>query len=399
MKILDFGLAKLTAVGIDREEVTASSPTKPGVLMGTVAYMSPEQVQARPVDARSDLFSFGVVLYEMLARKHPFRRETVAATLTAILQETPSQLTVVDASIPPAVDGIVRRCLEKGREERFQGAHDLSLALEAVLAAPTGSAFLQEVEERSPYPGLMSFTEKEAGVFFGRESEVKALWERIRGRRLLAVIGPSGVGKTSFLRAGVLPSRPEGWTALVCTPGTTPFRGLGQALGPALAGDAEALGQLAGFEDPETALALLSRWRRSHAEALVVVDQFEELFTSSGGSPGRARGAAGALRPGQQARSGGPQPPRQQSHGGSRLCAQEPRYRRQRRGPAARRRGTLAGAGGPHRASPASQLESCLEPGRPVAGGLHVLRQGAAVPRRGWDTHCSRWLLDTQRRP
>jgi len=279
MKILDFGLAKLTAAAIDREEVTESNPSRPGVLMGTVAYMSPEQVQARPVDARSDLFSFGVVLYEMLARRHPFRHDTVAATLSAILQETPSQLTLVDASIPPAVDGIVRRCLEKGREERFQGAHDLSLALEAVLAAPTGSAFLQEVEERSPYPGLSSFTEKEAGVFFGRESEVKALWDRIRGRRLLAVIGPSGVGKTSFLRAGVLPSRSEGWTALVCTPGTTPFRGLGQALGPALAGDAEALGQLAGFEDSETALALLSRWRRSHTEALVVVDQFEELFT------------------------------------------------------------------------------------------------------------------------
>ena len=69
--------------------MTASSPTKPGVLMGTVAYMSPEQVQAQPVDARSDLFSFGVVLYELLARKHPFRRDTVAATLTAILQETP----------------------------------------------------------------------------------------------------------------------------------------------------------------------------------------------------------------------------------------------------------------------------------------------------------------------
>ena len=172
----------------------------------------------------------------------------------------------------------MRRCLEKRREERFQGAHDLSLAFEAVLAAPTGAAFLQEVEERSPYPGLSSFTEKDAAVFFGREAEVVALWERIRGRRLLAVIGPSGVGKTSFLRAGVLPARPGGWVALVCTPGTTPFRGLGQALGPALAGDAEALGQLAGFEDPETALACFAL-ARSDAEALVVVDQFEELFT------------------------------------------------------------------------------------------------------------------------
>jgi serine/threonine protein kinase len=221
VKILDFGLAKLTSAAIDREEVTESSPTTPGMLMGTVTYMSPEQVQALPVDARSDLFSFGVVLYELLARRHPFRRETVAATLTAILQEAPAPLASLDPSIPRAVDGIVRRCLEKEREERFQTAHDLALALEAVLAAPTGAAFLEEVEERSPYPGLSAFTEKDAAVFFGREAEIQALWERIRARKLLAVIGPSGVGKTSLLRAGVIPARPEGWAA-DATPGSNP---------------------------------------------------------------------------------------------------------------------------------------------------------------------------------
>ncbi len=116
-------------------------------------------------------------------------------------------------------------------------------------------------------------------MFFGRESEVEALWTRIRARRLLGVIGPSGAGKTSFLRAGLAPARPDGWAAIVCTPGTAPLRGLGHALGPALAGDAEALGQLAGFEEPDTAFALVSRWRQAHADALLIVDQFEELFT------------------------------------------------------------------------------------------------------------------------
>jgi WD40 repeat protein len=286
VKILDFGLAKLTSLGVDSEEVTASSPSRPGMLMGTVAYMSPEQVQARPVDARSDLFSFGVVLYELLARRHPFRRETVAATLTAILQETPAELTSVDRGISRAVDGIVRRCLEKEREDRFQGAHDLGLALEAVLAAPTAAAFLQEVEERSPYPGLSSFTEKDAAVFFGREGEVKALWERIRSRALLAVIGPSGVGKTSFLRAGVLPARPEGWGAVHATPGANPGLGLARALTPALAGDAEAMedllsgvAELTQAGETERVVSAVKRWRSRHAEALIAVDQFEELFT------------------------------------------------------------------------------------------------------------------------
>ena len=94
------------------------------------------------------------------------------------------------------------------------------VALDAVLAAPGEAAALLEVEERSPYPGLQSFTEKDAGFFFGREREVEELWGRIRSRKLLAVIGPSGVGKTSFVRAGVIPSRPEGWAAVHATPGS-----------------------------------------------------------------------------------------------------------------------------------------------------------------------------------
>jgi ABC-type glutathione transport system ATPase component len=90
---------------------------------------------------------------------------------------------------------VVRRCLAKEREDRFHSAHDLALALEAVLQAPGGAASLEEVDER-PYPGLASFTEKDAAFFFGRETEVEAVWGRIRLRKLLAVIGPSGAGKT-----------------------------------------------------------------------------------------------------------------------------------------------------------------------------------------------------------
>ncbi len=173
----------------------------------------------------------------------------------------------------------MRRCLEKDREERFQSAHELAVALEAVLKAPAGAASLAAAEERSPYPGLQSFTEKNAGVFFGRETEVKALWQRLESRRLLAVIGPSGAGKTSFVRAGVVASRPEGWGAIVCKPGAAPLRNLANALAPELANDPEAVTQLLSSDEPEIALEMLSRWRGGHAEALLVVDQFEELFT------------------------------------------------------------------------------------------------------------------------
>ena len=280
IKILDFGLAKLESKAeAESAAATASGATRPGVLLGTVAYMSPEQVRAEGVDHRSDLFSFGVVLYELLAREHPFRRETVTATLTAILHDPAGELAKKQAGIPPGVERIVERCLDKKRDERFQSAQDLAAALEAVLQGGSAAAALSEVAERSPYPGLSSFTEEDAEHFFGRESEVKALWGKLREQRLLAVIGPSGAGKTSFVRAGLVASRPEGWAAIVCTPGPAPFRALFQALGPELAGDPEALRKLVGFEDPQTAFELLVRWRGAHDDALIVLDQFEELFT------------------------------------------------------------------------------------------------------------------------
>jgi len=134
----------------------------------------------------------------------------------------------------------------------------------------------------------MSFTEKDAAQFFGREAEVKVLWQRLQSRKLLAVIGPSGAGKTSLLRAGVIPARPEGWGAVCATPGARPALGLAQALTPELAGDAEAMSDLlrgvsevTETGEGERAVSAVRRWRSRHGEALLVIDQFEELFTLS----------------------------------------------------------------------------------------------------------------------
>jgi eukaryotic-like serine/threonine-protein kinase len=133
-KILDFGLAKLTqssashAAGSEGVTLT-SSPTLAGVVMGTAGYMSPEQVRGEPLDHRTDIFAFGAVLYEMLSGQRAFHRDTGAETMTAILKEDPPELSDTAKLVSPALDRIVRRCLEKRPEQRFQSAQDLAFAL------------------------------------------------------------------------------------------------------------------------------------------------------------------------------------------------------------------------------------------------------------------------------
>jgi serine/threonine protein kinase/tetratricopeptide (TPR) repeat protein len=132
VKILDFGLAKLKPVPISEDHVkatTVTDATEAGMLLGTVGYMSPEQVRGQTVDQRSDIFSLGCVLYEMLAGRPAFRGETRADTMSAILHEDPPPLTAPGTQFAPALREIVNRCLEKRPEERFSSAHDVALAL------------------------------------------------------------------------------------------------------------------------------------------------------------------------------------------------------------------------------------------------------------------------------
>src|ERR1700691_2600880 len=134
VKILDFGLAKLAQPEESSHEgVTMEAvPTSAGVVLGTVGYMSPEQVRGAPADTRSDIFSLGAILYEMLSGRRAFRRETTAETMTAILREEPAELTGTNAALSPGLQRIVHRCLEKEPTQRFQSAADLGFALEAL---------------------------------------------------------------------------------------------------------------------------------------------------------------------------------------------------------------------------------------------------------------------------
>jgi DNA-binding winged helix-turn-helix (wHTH) protein/WD40 repeat protein len=136
-----------------------------------------------------------------------------------------------------------------------------------------------DVADPNPYPGLAAYAEKDAEFFFGREVEVGQMWRKLTARRLLALIGPSGVGKTSFLRAGIVPAKPEGWGVVACEPGEAPFAALAKSLVPEFSGDSDAMSKLVHLKKHGQAIAMVIRWRSRHDQALLIVDQFEELFT------------------------------------------------------------------------------------------------------------------------
>jgi serine/threonine protein kinase/Tol biopolymer transport system component len=172
VKVLDFGLAKLVRPEESHEAVvTLTSPaTSPGIVMGTVGYMSPEQVRGEPSDARSDIFCFGAVLYEMLTGKRAFKRATSAETMTAILREEPPELNDTGWQGPLALQRILVRCLEKNVERRFQSASDLAFAIESLSGTSTAKSVPQPRSSRAWLPWAIA-----AALLVGT-----AVWEVVR---------------------------------------------------------------------------------------------------------------------------------------------------------------------------------------------------------------------------
>jgi Tol biopolymer transport system component len=158
-KILDFGLAKEVARGTPAADTpTRAMATEPGVVVGTVGYMAPEQVRGQAADPRTDLFALGIVLHELLSGRAPFARDTAAETMTAILREDPPELTTVDPQIPAGLARLVQHCLEKRPPERFQSARDLAFSLRA-LSSGTPSSGTSAVEAAAAAAAKRPFTQ------------------------------------------------------------------------------------------------------------------------------------------------------------------------------------------------------------------------------------------------
>ena len=214
-KVLDFGLARMGgAVELDDDAETQSAggepQTSPGVLLGTVAYMSPEQARGRPADVRSDVFSLGIVLYEMLAGKRPFNGATVADTLTAILREDPPAILPASGVLPPSVERVIRRCLEKEPSERFQTARDVGFALEALSVgsdngspAAASSSGLGDEPARPRRLTARALAQTVAWIALGAGLAVAARW-------VLSEPRPSRITHYRALRVGSL-GVPQSW--------------------------------------------------------------------------------------------------------------------------------------------------------------------------------------------
>src|SRR5262245_25280154 len=147
VKILDFGLAKRVDEADPSGQTSAPTGghTAPGTVMGTMGYMSPEQVRGLPVDHRSDIFSFGAILYELLSGRKAFKRDTASDTIAAIMRDEPPELSGSGRTIPVALDHIVRHCLEKDRDNRFGTARDVAFALSEASGGTTLTSGVQAV--------------------------------------------------------------------------------------------------------------------------------------------------------------------------------------------------------------------------------------------------------------
>ena len=210
VKILDFGLAKLasTSGGLSDAYTVSASQTRPGVVLGTVQYMSPEQASGRPLDFRSDQFSFGLVLYEMVTGKRAFPRSTAAETLVAILREQAEPIGVQNPDAPAPLCWAIERCLAKEPDKRYVSTRDLARELAAIR-----DRFSEKpVKLIEPRPTNIPVQRTR---FVGREKEVAAAKELLLRQdvRLVTITGPGGIGKTRLaveVASGLVESFPGG---------------------------------------------------------------------------------------------------------------------------------------------------------------------------------------------
>lgn len=271
--LVDFGIARHPAdYRPDDEEDIVGSP----------AYMSPEQIRKQPLTARSDVYSLGIILYEMLTSKHPFSNlEGMSILLHHIQTEVPSA-----ENVPTELTDIIRRATSKDPTTRYPDALSMSKALEASIRGSHVDLVATHQVTHNPYKGLRPFYEADAVDFFGRESAIKDLIEHVAQSLFVAMVGPSGSGKSSIVKAGLLPALRRGvlpgsdkWYLLEMVPSTAPFDELEATLLQIASHPQRNLRDRL-RQDEYGLLQIVEQLLPDDAtELMLFIDQFEELFT------------------------------------------------------------------------------------------------------------------------
>ena len=264
-------------------QVTATTDlTQHGVLIGTPAYVGPEIWRGEPATFRSDVYSVGALLYQLYAGHPPHRARGMDALKAAVLEKDPKPLPTA-SDMDRQLTAIIHRCLSRDPAARFASAAELRDALEA--ATPEKRAIT--LPEGNPYRGLQAFEADHRALFFGRRAEIRALLDQLRHDAFVFVLGPSGVGKSSLCRAGVLPwigdfglADDRRWTTVVMTPGKRPVSALAAALAPYLGVDKDALAARIRTDWNEV-YSELSKRPKTQGPLLIFIDQLEELVTLS----------------------------------------------------------------------------------------------------------------------
>lgn len=293
------GNAYLSDFGIAKEE-GADDGTPDGAIVGTMAYLAPEQIRGAEADRQSDVYALGITLYEMLSGLRPFADLTLATLVYKHLNEPLPLLDHNALNLPPAFNSIIQRATAKEPTERFEDALELVKEFQQALrhGQPTEELELEELdfsefellETKNPYKGLRAFQQADHNDFFGRTAMIQRVLDRLQEpvveNNFLAVIGPSGSGKSSLVKAGVLPALRSGripgsenWFYAEMVPGEVPLEELGAALLSVSTSPMPGVVETLREHVDGLAQGVYEALPSKDSKLLLMIDQFEELFT------------------------------------------------------------------------------------------------------------------------